>query len=169
MLRKHSMRGSAGLLEEVAESEVVFARTASIAESIQDQVYAAAFSLDAALYRFTLPPLARALKGAQERGLRLRLLIDHNKYRECPLTRRLLADGGFSFRLASGRDGARGKMHHKFVVLDDKVVLTGSYNWTLASEKSNHENLLVLRQTSLVESYLAEFDALWSDAEAPET
>ena len=49
-------------------------------------------------------------------------------------------------------------------LLDDNVVLTGSYNWTFASEQENYENVLILREPQLVDTYHAEFEALWEEA-----
>jgi phosphatidylserine/phosphatidylglycerophosphate/cardiolipin synthase-like enzyme len=39
--------------------------------------------------------------------------------------------------------------HDKVMILDGKIVITGSYNWTVAAEKSNSENLLVIRDLRL--------------------
>ena len=161
-MRNNELRlGSAGVLEEASDVEVVFTRSGSIAEVIENLLSAATTSIDAALYGFGSQRLARALEEAQARKLRLRLVIDGNKYRENPGCQRLLAEQGLSFRLAYGRDGAGSKMHHKFALLDRKVVLTGSYNWTSSSEEKNYENLLILRNPDLVEAYRAEFAALW--------
>jgi phosphatidylserine/phosphatidylglycerophosphate/cardiolipin synthase-like enzyme len=55
-------------------------------------------------------------------------------------------------------------MHHKFVILDQQSVLTGSYNWTLESESENHENLVILEEAQPVEAYAKEFEALWTGA-----
>jgi phosphatidylserine/phosphatidylglycerophosphate/cardiolipin synthase-like enzyme len=55
-------------------------------------------------------------------------------------------------------------MHHKFALLDNSVVLTGSYNWTFASEEENYDNVLILREPRLVGIYQAEFEALWAEA-----
>ncbi len=156
-----------GLLEEATTTEVVFTRMGSIAEVIERLVRGSKTSVDAALYRFNSQRLARVLDEVRRRGVRIRLIIDRNKYEESMATRRLLMNGDFRFRLAYGRDGAGSKMHHKFVLLDEKVVLTGSYNWTFASEQRNYENLLILREPKMVDVYLPEFEALWSDAEEP--
>jgi len=43
-------------------------------------------------------------------------------------------------------------------------VLTGSYNWTFASEEENYDNVLILREPRLVGIYQAEFEALWEEA-----
>ena len=56
-------------------------------------------------------------------------------------------------------------MHHKFVILDNRCVMTGSYNWTMESEKENHENLLVPRDATVVQLFREEFEALWAAAE----
>lgn len=152
------------LLEEAVTTEVVFARIESIADVVERLIRATKTSVDAAVYRFNSQRLARALDGAQKRGVRVRLIVDRNKYEESQATQQLLPNGHLPFRLSYGRDGAGSKMHHKFVLLDERVVLTGSYNWTFASEERNYENLLILREPRVVRTYRAEFEALWSNA-----
>ncbi len=145
--------------------DVVLTRVCSVAEVIERQIQAATISLDAALYRFNNQRLAYALDTARRRGVRIRLVLDRNKYEESRATQELLAGGRFPFRLAYGRQGPGSKMHHKFAILDRKTVLTGSYNWTLCSEEQNYENLLIFRERQQVERYAHEFEALWADAE----
>jgi mitochondrial cardiolipin hydrolase len=142
--------------------ETKFARTESLADVIMDLMHEAARSIDGALYRFSHPGLAQALEEAVERGVRVRLLIDGNKYRESRITQELLAETMIPFRQAFGRQGRGSKMHHKFVVLDQQTVLTGSYNWTHESEDENHENILILKDPAAVVAYSQEFEALWS-------
>lgn len=145
--------------------EVVLTRTGSIAAEIERLLQATQASIDAALYRCNSQRLVRALDAAQKRGVLVRLAIDRNKYEQSPATRQLLPRDRFPFRLTYGRDGAGSKMHHKFVLLDQSVLLTGSYNWTFASEERNYENLLVLREFKVIDAYRREFEALWSEAE----
>ncbi len=53
-------------------------------------------------------------------------------------------------------------MHQKFAVIDRKVVLTGSYNWTASAENFNDENLLLFRDAGpLAEEFRKEFFRLW--------
>lgn len=53
-------------------------------------------------------------------------------------------------------------MHQKFTVIDHKVVLTGSYNWTVSADSFNDENLLLFRAAGpLAEEYRKEFFRLW--------
>lgn len=151
--------------QESALAEAVFARARSIAEVIENLVASSHTSIDAALHRLNSRRLARALAGARERGVDVRLVIDRSKYEKSQATRRLLSACGLPFRLACGRDGVESKMHHKFALLDRRLVITGSYNWTFASEALNHENILLLREPGLVETFRREFDALWTGPE----
>jgi phosphatidylserine/phosphatidylglycerophosphate/cardiolipin synthase-like enzyme len=145
--------------------EIKFARSESVADVITRLIRDASGSINAALYRFNHPGLARVLEEAVRRGLRVRLLVDGNKYRESRSTQELLAGAIIPFRLGFGRQGRGSKMHHKFVILDQQTVLTGSYNWTLESENENHENLLIVRDPLPVQAYEQEFEVLWSGAD----
>jgi mitochondrial cardiolipin hydrolase len=146
-------------------AEVLFTRKRSVASRIEQLLKSAGASFDAALYRFTSDRLARALDDAQKRGIRVRLVVDGGKYEESRTTQGLLSKGRFPFRLAHGRNGAGSKMHHKFALLDNSVLLTGSYNWTAESEEQNYENLLILSEPELIATYRPEFEALWAEAE----
>lgn len=162
-MRNHEERsGGSGVLENTPE--VVFTRTGSIADVIESLMETVTTSIEAALYGFSNPRLVHALEEAQARRVRVRLIVDANKYGETSACQQMLAEQKFSFRVAFGREGSGSKMHHKFALLDRKVVLTGSYNWTSASEGRNYENLLILRHPELVEAYRAEFTGLWEES-----
>ena len=60
-------------------------------------------------------------------------------------------------------DGPLALMHHKFAVIDRRVVLTGSYNWTRSAAKSNFEDLLIIRDAAVVNAYGQRFERLWTD------
>jgi phosphatidylserine/phosphatidylglycerophosphate/cardiolipin synthase-like enzyme len=144
--------------------EIKFARCESVADVIMSHLHEATSSIDGALYRFNHPGLAQAMEEVAERGVQIRLLVDGNKYKESRTTQELLSGAIIPFRLAFGRQGRGSKMHHKFVILDQQTVLTGSYNWTHESEDENQENLVILRDAYSVEAYAQEFEALWAGA-----
>jgi hypothetical protein len=48
-------------------------------------------------------------------------------------------------------------MHHKFAIIDRKVVVTGSFNWTRKANKSNFENIVIHHDNDLAADYLEEF------------
>jgi len=148
-------------------TEAILTRGSSVAEAIERLIRQATTSVDAALYRFNNPRLTRALHEAIGRGVRVRLVLDRNKYEESRTTQELFADGRIPFRLLYGRQGPGTKMHHKFAILDGRTVLSGSYNWTLESEEQNYEGLLVLCEPEQVKIFQREFEALWAEATPP--
>ncbi|KAK2816898.1 hypothetical protein Q5P01_025089 [Channa striata] len=53
-------------------------------------------------------------------------------------------------------------MHHKFAVIDGRLLITGSLNWTLTAVQSNMENILVTEEPDLVQPFIKEFRRLWN-------
>lgn len=154
-----------------SSESVIFSRNKSVAGRIEQMIGECAESFDAALYRLNNPRLAEALAELLKRGVPVRLVVDAGKYREEAETSRLLAESRIPFRLSHGRIGPASpgspvsKMHHKFVILDGRTVLTGSYNWTTESEEQNYENLVVLSDPPQVQVFQEEFEELWRRAE----
>ena len=54
----------------------------------------------------------------------------------------------------------RGVMHHKFAVVDERMVVTGSYNWTANATQNNWENLVVIVSNDVARIYKAEWDRI---------
>ena len=57
------------------------------------------------------------------------------------------------------------KLHHKFAVIDNKTVITGSFNWSAAAAHTNDETLLVIHSPQLAKHFTREMDRLWDGAE----
>jgi phosphatidylserine/phosphatidylglycerophosphate/cardiolipin synthase-like enzyme len=150
------------------EAEIIFTRSASGAAVIESLIRSASESIVAALYRFNSPRLAAALKDAADRGASVRVCMnDNDHYEENRAARATLAGLGIPLRLSHGRDSQGSKMHHKFLVIDGRTAVTGSYNWTPESEARNYENLIVLREPRLAAAFSAEFEALWNESQTP--
>ena len=61
---------------------------------------------------------------------------------------------------------ARGdKLHHKFAVIDNRTVITGSFNWSPSAAHTNDETLLVIHSAQLAKHFNREMDRLWNTAE----
>ena len=52
-------------------------------------------------------------------------------------------------------------MHNKVLIIDDRTVVTGSYNFSENAER-NDENLLILQSPQVAKAYTAYFDALFA-------
>jgi len=121
-----------------------------------------------AVYAFTSDELAWALVKARQRGVKVQVVLDQEFDTENGSSKgSFLRQQGLPVRRISGftrgkPQGVTGLMHQKFAVIDRRVVLTGSYNWTAAAENFNDENLLLFRDAEpLAEEYRKEFFRLW--------
>lgn len=55
-------------------------------------------------------------------------------------------------------------LHHKFGIVDDHTVITGSHNWTEAANLGNDETVLVIRSVLVTAHFQREFDRLYRTA-----
>lgn len=60
-------------------------------------------------------------------------------------------------------DQGHGYMHHKFAIVDRRMLITGSLNWTTQAIQSNRENVLVVEDAEYVKLYLDEFERIWEE------
>lgn len=121
-----------------------------------------------AVYALTSDELAWALIKARQRGVKIQVVLDQEFDSTNETSKRaLLEQQGVPVRRISGLDTGRpargpGLMHEKFAVIDQRVVLTGSYNWTVSADQFNDESLLVFRDAGpLAEEFRKEFFRLW--------
>ncbi|HTX53335.1 MAG TPA: phospholipase D-like domain-containing protein [Candidatus Baltobacteraceae bacterium] len=119
-------------------------------------------SIDVAVYHITSIDLADALADAHTRGVRVRIITDREKLGEPVRAAQILRRSGISMR-ALGVP-ASSLMHNKFAVFDDRLVATGSYNWTNPAERVNYENLVLLNDPDTVGRFAREFNRLWQEA-----
>lgn len=66
--------------------------------------------------------------------------------------------------------GSDNIMHHKFCIIDSKILFNGSYNWTYYAEHRNFENCMLLKyKPTLINEFIAEFNRLKNRLELVET
>jgi phosphatidylserine/phosphatidylglycerophosphate/cardiolipin synthase-like enzyme len=122
-------------------------------------------TIDLALYRFESQPLAQAISRARARHVRMRLVLDgHSEAEGKNNTLGIAFVAGEVRRLDGKKGGTQGIMHHKFVLFDQKSVVTGSFNWTAGAEHANYENALLTDSPEVVAAYGQEFERLWERA-----
>ena len=66
------------------------------------------------------------------------------------------------------RDGNPGFLHHKVIVIDERIVVTGSMNYSTNAEESNDENVLIIDNAEIARLYIQEFERVWNLAADPE-
>ncbi len=139
--------------------EPFFSPNGGARNAILAQIDQAQIEILIALYYFTDPILAEALITAKSRGVAVQLILDRSQKNGRHSQAKRLNDAGIKVHF----DSKHRIFHHKFMVVDDRVVITGSQNWTKSAESVNAENTLILQgDTTLIKHYRDEFYRLLS-------
>ena len=62
-------------------------------------------------------------------------------------------------------DGIDGQMHHKVFIIDEKIVVLGSYNFSQSAEQRNDENILIVYNEAIAQEFIKEFERVWAQAQ----
>lgn len=65
------------------------------------------------------------------------------------------------------QDGNPRTFHHKVFIVDEKTVVTGSFNFSKNASESNDENMVIITHPEIAKQYLMEFDRRWAEANDP--
>ncbi|CAO3628455.1 unnamed protein product [Cunninghamella blakesleeana] len=123
----------------------------SVLASAQQKLHIAIFSL-------TDNATANVLIDAKERGVDVRIVCDNDQLEAKGADIiRLNQDYGIPFKT----DSSAQFMHNKFAVIDGKVVITGSFNWSIGARFKNRENIVITNIPEVAKSYQEEFEKLW--------
>ncbi len=144
-----------------AETEVLFSPEQSIQEALLKEIDSAQSTIDLAVREITSQNLTQALLRAKGRGVRVRVITDSKQAKMKSSKITSLIQEGILVKVLKGKD--HGVMNHRFVIFDGKKAMTGSFDWSEASEKWNDENILILSETDVVISYQKEFERLWRE------
>lgn len=100
-------------------------------------------------YSFTAKPIANALINAQKRGVRVRVLADKSQKTANYSQIEMLHQNNILVKY----DSKPAIAHNKVMIIDQHLLLTGSYNWTNAAEFKNTENILFIESKQLAQQY----------------
>ncbi|MEA3349921.1 MAG: phospholipase D-like domain-containing protein [Chloroflexota bacterium] len=113
-------------------------------------------------FSFTSDEIASALIEQAQQGVTITGVFEESQYKSNQGTEfDHLLDAGLDVRL----DDNPNNMHHKLIIIDSEVVVTGSYNFSRSAEESNDENTLVIHNTSVAGQYLEEFERVFAMAQ----
>jgi phosphatidylserine/phosphatidylglycerophosphate/cardiolipin synthase-like enzyme len=100
-------------------------------------------------YSFTSLPIARALVAAQRRGVDVQIIVDRDSVNAVHGQAVVMRRAGSVVMV----DRAHAIAHNKVMIIDDRLVVTGSFNFTNAAETKNAENLIILRSNSVAKQF----------------
>jgi phosphatidylserine/phosphatidylglycerophosphate/cardiolipin synthase-like enzyme len=124
-------------------------------------------------YAFTSCPIVQAIAGAHGRGVPVRVLLDKFAanagavayLRIAGLEPRIdapVADTHPGFKPDGTPKAPRqGLAHIKAVMIDGRLLLTGSFNFSRNAQERNVENLLIVRRRVTVREHVWRFESRW--------
>lgn len=141
--------------------ETYFSPDDGVSDVIVDLVSDADESIYFMAYSFTSDPISEAIQSRARDGVSIAGVMDHSQVASNQ-------GGEYDVFVQAGldvvEDGIQGLMHHKVFIIDEQIVITGSYNFSRSAEERNDENILVIYNTDIAKAFLAEFQRVRAQA-----
>lgn len=149
------------LLHDGVSLEVYFSPEDGTAARLKQLIGEAQESIDFLAYAFTSDDLAETMIERAQQGVMVSGVIEAS---QCTPSRGCVYDRMKSRGLRVRLDGNPNEMHHKVIVIDHQVVVTGSYNFSSSAETRNDENTLILDDADIADQYMFEFRKIFDQA-----
>ena len=145
--------------------EIYFSPDDGVAAHLLELIQAAQESIYFMAYSFTSNDLGDAIVAQAQAGLTVAGVMDDGQVASNQGTEYdVFQQAGLDVR----KDGnTNGLMHHKVIIIDKSIVITGSYNFTASAEKSNDENVVIIFNPDVAAQYMEEFARVYGQAKQP--
>ena len=111
------------------------------------------------IFTFTDSKIAQALADSYKRGVEVKVITETFQSGS-----RWSVYGDYQNELPFILDKNYKTFHHKLFLIDDKYILTGSYNFTKSALEYNDENAVIISESQrLYKAYEEEFNFLWEE------
>ena len=118
-------------------------------------------AVQVAIFSFTHEEIGDELVKADIRGINVSVLIERKQRNVQKSQYTRLKDFGLNILV----DGNKYNMHHKFIIIDNKIVITGSPNYSYSGFNRNDENMVIIHNKNLARDFRREFDRLFDEGE----
>ncbi|BBE30199.1 hypothetical protein OSSY52_03400 [Tepiditoga spiralis] len=113
-------------------------------------------SIDIMMFTFTDKEIANALLDAKNRGLKIRIIMETFQAKSS------WSVYSFIKSLNPVLDKNPRTFHHKVMIIDNSITVTGSYNFTNSAQFKNDENALIIHSQDVSHSFTKEFNRFWT-------
>lgn len=128
-----------------------------IKQRIITEIHKAEQNIYLAMAFFTDRDIANAIIAAKKRNLTIDIILSSNAQNE--IVKQMLHDNDISIHAFETGD-QRGMMHHKFCLIDNKISINGSYNYSYNASTNNVENIQVTDDLNTYRQLFTEFERL---------
>lgn len=117
-------------------------------------------TIEIAMFAFTADSVTEALMRAKQRGVVITVIVEKRNVNLLGSEVKRLKEQNITVLV----DGNPQTMHHKFMVVDGKIVLLGSFNFSENANSRNDENMIILYDRDVAQQFLQEFERLLKEA-----
>ncbi len=115
-------------------------------------------------FSFTQDDLGDAMMARAEAGVELAGIFENRGSETDSSELGKMFCAGYAMR----QDGNPSTFHHKVIVIDEQIVITGSLNFSENADNSNDENVVIIIEPNIARLFLEEFDRDWAIAKDPD-
>jgi phosphatidylserine/phosphatidylglycerophosphate/cardiolipin synthase-like enzyme len=145
---------------------VHFSPKGGCTDAIVRELGQARHAIQVLAYSFSSKPIAQALIDAKLRGIHVEIVLDHSNEKEAYSDLHFFIEQG----LVPVVDPHHPIAHNKVILIDDRTLITGSFNFTHQAEADNAENMLIIKgHPDIVHAYRANFALHKDHSRAAET
>ena len=114
-------------------------------------------SIHVMIFTFSKREIADALIRAKDRGIKVKVIAEEYQSNHDWSQIYYLEENGVNVIL----DKNNKTFHHKTIIIDEKITITGSFNFTNSAQYNNDENSLIIHSEYISKEYEREFFRLW--------
>jgi phosphatidylserine/phosphatidylglycerophosphate/cardiolipin synthase-like enzyme len=137
----HVWRGLLRKLGMILDIKVFYSPKGGCQDAIVNELKKARREILVMAYSFTADPITLGLVDAKKRGVTVDILLDHSNEKESYSDLHIFMEHGLDPRI----DADHAIAHNKIIIIDKRIVITGSFNFTNQAEHENAENLLIIK------------------------
>jgi len=142
--------------------ETYFSPDDGVADHILEILTQAEESIYFMAFSFTTDEFGQAIRTQAENGLDIAGVMEEQQVKSNIGTEYdFFKQAGLNVFL----DGNEGQMHHKTMIVDENIVITGSYNFSRSAETRNDENILVIYSKPIAEFFMGEFQRIYGQSQ----
>jgi len=144
--------------------QILFSPEDSAISHIIPYVQSAQTSIEFMAFTFTQDKLGTAMIDRKKTGVNVRGVFEatgsDTEFSEMTLL--------YCAKALVRQDGNPAFLHHKVIIIDNRIVITGSLNFTDNADENNNENVLIIDNADIARLYTQEFQRVWDVGHDPD-
>ena len=143
--------------------QVCFTPNQQCQQLIIQQINEAKQSILGQAYSFTDDDIIEALIKAQKRGVNVSLILDHSNLTSKHSGLNKILSSKIPVRI----DKPQGIAHNKLMIIDEHIIIGGSYNYSKGAYQRNAENIMIIHDKPLATEYINNWQKRWTLSHLP--